>query len=319
MARATPPGSALLRAAHTDACASLDAIRSAFPWAPVAVDCGCDEAYFTYVYPDQPYVIYVCNAFWSAPATGSESKAGTLVHEMSHFNVVAGTDDHPLSTCLPGTWRARRPGQQSPTPTAADLTENTPPLEGGGGGAGRSVSRQRRAGVDESAGAVTLAVRRVSGSSGVNGPLGHRQRYGGRAGRLCGRRGTLSWANGDSSGESTRHRESGQRRLHRGGRDLTVALSSPSRGGVARRPGEFDGDDPRRRLHAFRLRARRPHALPRGRLRNAEPLPRPGELTNFQSGSGPGVALSYTPDSGFFLLFNPQILELLVKVVDELA
>jgi peptidyl-Lys metalloendopeptidase len=35
----------------------------------------------------------VCNAFWSAPSTGTDSKAGTLVHEMSHFNVVASTDD----------------------------------------------------------------------------------------------------------------------------------------------------------------------------------------------------------------------------------
>ena len=30
----------------------------------------------------------------SAPLTGTDSKAGTLVHEMSHFNVTAGTDDH---------------------------------------------------------------------------------------------------------------------------------------------------------------------------------------------------------------------------------
>jgi peptidyl-Lys metalloendopeptidase len=45
------------------------------------------------VYPTQPYKIYVCNAFWSAPTTGTDSKAGTLVHEMSHFNVVAATDD----------------------------------------------------------------------------------------------------------------------------------------------------------------------------------------------------------------------------------
>ena len=29
----------------------------------------------------------------SAPTTGTDSKAGTLVHEMSHFNVVASTDD----------------------------------------------------------------------------------------------------------------------------------------------------------------------------------------------------------------------------------
>ena len=45
------------------------------------------------MYPTQPYKIYLCGAFWSAPLTGTDSRAGTLVHEMSHFNVVAGTDD----------------------------------------------------------------------------------------------------------------------------------------------------------------------------------------------------------------------------------
>jgi peptidyl-Lys metalloendopeptidase len=35
----------------------------------------------------------VCHAFWPAPANGTDSKAGTLIHEMSHFNVVAGTND----------------------------------------------------------------------------------------------------------------------------------------------------------------------------------------------------------------------------------
>ena len=38
--------------------------------------------------------------------------------------------------------------------------------------------------------------------------------------------------------------------------------------------------------------------------------------TDFQGGSGPGVALAYTADSGFFYFFNPQILELLVKIVN---
>jgi peptidyl-Lys metalloendopeptidase len=59
----------------------------------VTVDCGCNESYYAYVYPNQPYKIYVCKAFWSAPLTGTDSKGGTLVHEMSHFTVVAGTDD----------------------------------------------------------------------------------------------------------------------------------------------------------------------------------------------------------------------------------
>lgn len=70
------------------------AIKDAFETKPVKVDCGCDEDYFAYVYPARPYTIYVCNAFWSAPLTGTDSKGGTLLHEMSHFDVVAGTDDH---------------------------------------------------------------------------------------------------------------------------------------------------------------------------------------------------------------------------------
>jgi len=69
------------------------AIKDAFTSKPVTVDCGCNQSYYAYVYPDQPYKIYVCRAFWSAPMTGTDSKGGTLVHEMSHFNVVAGTND----------------------------------------------------------------------------------------------------------------------------------------------------------------------------------------------------------------------------------
>jgi len=69
-------------------------IKSAFDTQNVVVDCGCNQNYYAYVYPTQPYRIYVCKAFWTAPMTGTDSKGGTLVHEMSHFNVVAGTDDH---------------------------------------------------------------------------------------------------------------------------------------------------------------------------------------------------------------------------------
>lgn len=60
----------------------------------IKVNCGCNQSYYAYVYPTKPYEIFVCRAFWSAPATGTDSKAGTLIHEMSHFNAVAGTDDH---------------------------------------------------------------------------------------------------------------------------------------------------------------------------------------------------------------------------------
>jgi peptidyl-Lys metalloendopeptidase len=59
----------------------------------ITINCGCNQNYYAYVYPNQPYQIYVCKAFWSAGLTGTDSKGGTLVHEMSHFDIVGNTDD----------------------------------------------------------------------------------------------------------------------------------------------------------------------------------------------------------------------------------
>jgi hypothetical protein len=39
-------------------------------------------------------MIYVCSGFWNAAVTGTDSRAGTLIHEISHFTVVASTEDH---------------------------------------------------------------------------------------------------------------------------------------------------------------------------------------------------------------------------------
>jgi len=69
-------------------------ITQAFKKQPLTLDCSCtDSGVYAYVYPNAPYKIYLCGAFWAAPMTGTDSKAGTLIHEMSHFNVVAGTND----------------------------------------------------------------------------------------------------------------------------------------------------------------------------------------------------------------------------------
>ncbi|KAG9093754.1 hypothetical protein FS749_013800 [Ceratobasidium sp. UAMH 11750] len=58
-------------------------------------DCTCTESdTYAYVYPDSPGYVYLCGAFWSAPNTGTDSRAGTIVHEQSHFTVNGGTDDH---------------------------------------------------------------------------------------------------------------------------------------------------------------------------------------------------------------------------------
>ena len=58
----------------------------------VPAEKGQEDCY-AYVYPDKDDKIYLGDDFDPAPATGPDSKAGTLVHEMSHYNSVGGTDD----------------------------------------------------------------------------------------------------------------------------------------------------------------------------------------------------------------------------------
>jgi len=60
----------------------------------ININCGCSESYYAYVYPNNPYNIYVCATYWRSSRTGVNSRAGTIVHELSHFNVVGRTDDH---------------------------------------------------------------------------------------------------------------------------------------------------------------------------------------------------------------------------------
>jgi peptidyl-Lys metalloendopeptidase len=69
------------------------AISDAMDNAGITFDCKCKQNYYAYVYPNRPYNIYLCKVFWTAPLAGTDSQAGTLIHEMSHFDVVAGTDD----------------------------------------------------------------------------------------------------------------------------------------------------------------------------------------------------------------------------------
>ncbi len=70
-------------------------IASALNTKPLVFDCSCtDTGTYAYVYPTQPYKIYLCGAFWSAANTGTDSRAGTIVHEMSHFTVNGGTQDN---------------------------------------------------------------------------------------------------------------------------------------------------------------------------------------------------------------------------------
>ncbi len=105
----------------------FSSITNAMNNANVGFNCTCTDSAYAYVYPTQPYNIYLCNAFWNAPATGTDSKAGTLVHEMSHFNVVAGTNDYAY-----GQTAAKNLAIQNPKKAIANadsheyFAENTP-------------------------------------------------------------------------------------------------------------------------------------------------------------------------------------------------
>jgi peptidyl-Lys metalloendopeptidase len=105
------------------------AIKDAFDTKPVVVDCSCKQSYYAYVYPTQPYRIYVCKAFWTAPLTGTDSKGGTLVHEMSHFNATAGTDDHVYGQSGAASLALSNPDQAIDNADSHEyFGENTPAL-----------------------------------------------------------------------------------------------------------------------------------------------------------------------------------------------
>ena len=76
-------------------------IYDAFENRDVSFDCStCKEdkdmydSTYAYVHPNSQYEIYLCGAFWQSSTTGTDTQAGTLVHEVSHFTVVANTTDH---------------------------------------------------------------------------------------------------------------------------------------------------------------------------------------------------------------------------------
>ncbi|WP_020654781.1 M35 family metallo-endopeptidase [Massilia niastensis] len=110
--------------------ASFTAIKDAFETRPLRIDCGCNAPYYAYVYPAQPYTVYVCKAFWGAPLTGTDSRGGTLVHELSHFDVVAGTDDHVYGQSGAAELARTAPARAVDNADSYEyFGENTPPLQ----------------------------------------------------------------------------------------------------------------------------------------------------------------------------------------------
>ena len=69
-------------------------IHSVFKSRVINIDCSKRNGdYFAYVYlKDGKYLIYLGKHFWNASLYGRDSKAGTIVHELSHEEMY--TDDH---------------------------------------------------------------------------------------------------------------------------------------------------------------------------------------------------------------------------------
>jgi peptidyl-Lys metalloendopeptidase len=63
---------------------------------------ACDDManVYAYVYPsDTTHTIYCCSVFWQSDKIGGfDTQAGTLLHELSHFNNIGATDDHTYGT-----------------------------------------------------------------------------------------------------------------------------------------------------------------------------------------------------------------------------
>jgi len=60
---------------------------------------GCGSNVYGYVYPtDTTYTVYLCGLFWSR----SNERVNTIVHEMSHFRTLSGTQDYAYgqTACL---------------------------------------------------------------------------------------------------------------------------------------------------------------------------------------------------------------------------
>jgi peptidyl-Lys metalloendopeptidase len=74
--------------------ADYAAIQDAFQNKNMSFDCGCKQkGVYAFVYSNRPYEIHLCPVFWQVANSGTDSRGGTLVHETSHFDVVAGTND----------------------------------------------------------------------------------------------------------------------------------------------------------------------------------------------------------------------------------
>jgi len=118
-------------------------IRSVLENNQIDFICGClRDGTFAFVNRARPFEINLCPAFWPASETGTDSRAGTIVHELSHFNEIVGTGDFEYGQADTVILAADDPDQAVFNADNYEyFAENTPtlPITGNDSGTGVAV------------------------------------------------------------------------------------------------------------------------------------------------------------------------------------
>lgn len=115
--------------------AGFERVSDAFYNQNIVYNCDCDENYYAYVYPYSPYEIYICQSFWPAyNDSGLNTKAGTLIHELSHFYNVADTDDHVYGSSGVQSMARNSPNRAVNNADSFEYFAETAPVSDIGGG-----------------------------------------------------------------------------------------------------------------------------------------------------------------------------------------
>ncbi len=81
---------------------------------------NCDATTYANVFPNDPSTIYICQNYFNLPVLSesdfqavfdSGTQAGTIIHEMSHYDVVGGTDDLCYNRGVCSDYARRTPGR----------------------------------------------------------------------------------------------------------------------------------------------------------------------------------------------------------------
>lgn len=92
--------------------------------------CDCSGDFFAFIKRTEPYKVHLCELYWGLPATGIESRAGIILHEVSHFSETGNTRDHAYGA--PRAAALARDNPRLAVDNAANIeyfAENTPFVE----------------------------------------------------------------------------------------------------------------------------------------------------------------------------------------------